>query len=84
MLNQTQMPEIPGYVAHNMQKIAETGMDDLNLRDIGRLLIDWEEKYGESQGYKNCRQTVEWLSENYEYFDKIKQHFISANKPQVS
>ena len=55
MLHQAQMPEIPNYVIQNMQKIAETGMDDLNLRDIGRLLIDWEEKYGESHGYKNCR-----------------------------
>jgi len=33
------------HVVQNMQKIAETGMDYLNLRGIGRLLIDWEEKY---------------------------------------
>ena len=83
MLHKTQMPEIPAYVAHNMQKIAETGMDDLNLREIGRLLIDWENKYWESHGYKNCRETVEWLSENYEYFEEVKNSFVLSNKPQA-
>jgi len=77
MLHQIQMPEIPDYVANNMKKIEETGMGDLDLREIGRLLIDWDDKYGEAQGYKNCRETVEWLSENHEYFEQIKGLFLT-------
>jgi hypothetical protein len=77
MLHQTQIPEIPDYVANNMKKIKETGMGDLDLREIGRLLFDWEDKYGEEYGYENCRETVEWLSENYMHFEQIKGLFLT-------
>ncbi len=76
MLPQTQLPQIPDYVARNMQKIAETGMNDLNLREIGILLFDWEDKYGKDYGYENCRETVEWLSENWEHFYQIRDSFL--------
>lgn len=80
MLHQSQMPDIPDYVAKNMQKIEESGVGDLDLREIGRLLFDWEEKYGELYGYENCRETVEWLSENYMYFDQIKSMLNKGNE----
>lgn len=76
MLHQSQMPDIPDYVAKNMQKIEESGVGDLDLREIGRLLFDWEDKYGESYGYENCRETIEWLSENYMYFEQVKSTFL--------
>lgn len=76
MIHQTQMPIIPNYVVNNMKKIDETGMGDLDLREIGRLLFDWEGKYGEEYGYENCRETVEWLSENCMYFEQVKSIFI--------
>lgn len=77
MLHQTKMPEIPEYVARNMKKIEETGMYDLDLRDIGKLLFDLEDKYGEEYGYKGCRETVEWLSENYMYFEQVRDSFMT-------
>ncbi|MDA0345367.1 MAG: hypothetical protein O3C54_05335 [Proteobacteria bacterium] len=78
MTNKLQMPEIPEYVVYNMKKIAETGMDGLSLRDIGRLLIDWNDKYGDGHGgYNKCLETVEWLSENHEHFEQIRDKFIA-------
>ena len=79
MLRESQIPEIPGYVARNMQKIEESGIADLDLREIGLLLLDWEEKYGEAYGYEKCRETVEWLSENYQYFEQVKNLFLKRS-----
>ncbi|PIR38119.1 MAG: hypothetical protein COV35_07720 [Alphaproteobacteria bacterium CG11_big_fil_rev_8_21_14_0_20_39_49] len=83
MLHDTQLPEIPDYVARNMQKIEESGIGDLDLREVGRLLFDWEEKYGEAYGYEKCRETVEWLSENYQYFEQVKSLFLKPSDQRL-
>ena len=67
--------QVPDYVTKNMQKIAGTGMGDLDLREIGRLLIDWADKYGDDDYIK----TVEWLSENDRHFEQVKQLFFNKS-----
>jgi hypothetical protein len=79
MLQRSIIPEVPAYVAKNMRIIEASGLHDLSLRDIGKLLLDWEETHGKECGYEKCTETVEWLSEHYEYFDQIKAYFLNKS-----
>ena len=64
------LPEIPDYVAKNMQELSEAGCDNkMNLRDIGRLFIALAKEYAD----EDYIPTVEFLSTNHEHFERIRQ-----------
>jgi len=76
MLHQTQMPEIPAYVAHNMQKIAETGMGDLEKGRVIKLvedIINDKTRKFVSQVYSEQRRSpILSLSQNSYTFSAIE------------
>gem|GEM_PF-3928297 len=67
------LPEIPDYVAKNMQELSEAGCNNkMNLRDIGRLFIELSKEYID----ENYIPTVEWLSANHMHFERIRDSFF--------